>query len=243
MLTSLYVRHFAVVEAAEVTFGPGLIVVSGETGAGKSLLVDALLLLAGARADSTMVRAGSTRAELAAEFDLADLPLARAWLQREELDDDGTCQLRRVIRAEGSSKAWINGRPANASQLGELSTLLVDIHGQHEHQALLSRRHQLELLDAYAGHDALVNSVRDNATQWHEAGTRARKLGGGEDRTQRIELLRHEIDDLEQWALSADELVELEASHKRLANAERLATGVAGISEQLDGDSEFALQR
>ncbi len=243
MLTSLYVRHFAVVEAAEVTFGPGLIVVSGETGAGKSLLVDALMLLAGGRADSTMVRAGSTRAELAAEFDLTNLPLALAWLQHEELDDDGACQLRRVIRTEGNSRAWINGRPANASQLGELAALLVDIHGQHEHQALLSRAHQLDLLDAYAGHDALVANVRDSAVQWREAGARARKLGGGEDRTQHIDLLRHEIDDLEQWALPADELGKLEASHKRLANAERLATGVAGISEQLDGDSEFALQR
>ncbi|MEO5811904.1 MAG: DNA repair protein RecN [Rhodanobacter sp.] len=243
MLTSLYVRHFAVVEAVEVTFGPGLIVVTGETGAGKSLLVDALMLLAGARADSTMVRAGSARAELAAEFDLADVPLARDWLQREELDDDGACQLRRVIRAEGSSRAWINGRPANARQLADLSALLLDIHGQHEHQALLSRRHQLDLLDAYAGHDALVDSVRSSATQWHEVGARARKLGGGADRAQRIELLRHEIDELEQWTLPTEELLELEASHKRLANAERLVTGVAGISEQLDGDGEFALQR
>lgn len=243
MLTSLYVRHFAVVEVAEVTFGPGLIVVSGETGAGKSLLVDALMLLAGARADSTMVRAGSARAELAAEFDLTDLPLARAWLQREELDDDGACQLRRVIRAEGSSKGWINGRPANASQLGELAALLVDIHGQHEHQALLSRKHQLSLLDAYAGHDTLVQNVRDHAVQWHEAGTRARKLGAGDDRAQRIALLRHEISELAQWSLSAEQLAEMSAGHKRLANAERLLTGIAEISEQLDGDHEVALQR
>ena len=100
MLTSLYVRHFAVVEAAELAFGPGLTVISGETGAGKSLLVDALMLLAGARADSSMVRAGSDRAELAAEFDLADLREAREWLRREELDEDGACQLRRVLRAE-----------------------------------------------------------------------------------------------------------------------------------------------
>lgn len=144
MLTSLFVRNFAVVEAAELTFGPGLTVVSGETGAGKSLLVDALMLLAGARADSGMVRAGSDRAELAAEFELAELPDARQWLQREELDEDGACQLRRVLRAEGSSRAWINGRPANARQLGELAELLVGIHGQHEHQALLSRPHQLD---------------------------------------------------------------------------------------------------
>jgi DNA repair protein RecN (Recombination protein N) len=243
MLTSLYVRHFAVVEAAEIAFGPGLTVVSGETGAGKSLLVDALLLLAGARADSAMVRAGSDRAELAAEFDLADLPEARAWLAREELDEDGACQLRRVIRAEGSSRAWINGRPVNAGQLGELAGLLVEIHGQHEHQALLSRAHQLALLDAYAGNEALAVQVRELAAQWRELGARIRRLSGGEDREHRLELLRHELGELEKWALPADELTELEASHKRLANAGRLAEGAAGVAELLDGDSEFALRR
>jgi DNA repair protein RecN (Recombination protein N) len=243
MLTSLYVRQFAVVEAAEIAFGPGLTVVSGETGAGKSLLVDALMLLAGARADSGMVRAGSDRAELAAEFDLTELPEARDWLQREELDEDGSCQLRRVIRAEGSSKAWINGRPANARQLGELASLLVEIHGQHEHQALLSRPHQLALLDAYAGHDDLLAQVRDSALQYRELGARMLKLSGGEDREQRIELLRHELGELEQWALPSAELTELEANHKRLANAGRLAEGAAGVVELLDGDSEFALRR
>ncbi|WP_267225928.1 DNA repair protein RecN [Dyella silvae] len=243
MLTSLYVRHFAVVEEAEIAFGLGLTVVSGETGAGKSLLVDALMLLAGARADSGMVRAGSDRAELTAEFDLTHLPEARDWLHREELDEDDTCQLRRVIRAEGSSRAWINGRPANASQLGELATLLVEIHGQHEHQALLSRAHQMELLDAYAGNEALVAQVRELAQQWRELGTRIRKLSGGDDREQRIEMLTHELGELEKWALPASELSELEASHKRLANAGRLAEGAGSVVELLDGESEFALRR
>lgn len=243
MLTSLYVRHFAVVEAAEIAFGPGLTVVSGETGAGKSLLVDALMLLAGARADSGMVRAGSDRAELAAEFDLTDLPEARDWLQREELDEDGGCQLRRVLRTEGSSKAWINGRPANARQLGELASLLVEVHGQHEHQALLLRSHQLALLDAYAGHDELLARVRDGAMQWRELGVRMRKLSGGDDPGQRIELLRHEIGELEKWALPPAELAGLEANHKRLANAGHLAEGSAGVVELLDGDSEFSLRR
>lgn len=243
MLTSLYVRHFAVVEEAEITFGPGLTVVSGETGAGKSLLVDALMLLAGARADSAMVRTGSDRAELGAEFNLADLPEARDWLKRQELDDGDTCQLRRVIRAEGSSRAWINGRPANAGQLGELATLLVEIHGQHEHQALLSRTHQLALLDAFAGNENAVVQVRELAAQWRELGARIHKLSGGADRDQRLELLGHEVAELEKWALPATELTELESAHKRLANAGRLAEGAAGVVELLDSDSEFAVRR
>ncbi len=243
MLTSLYVRHFAVVEAAEIAFGPGLTVVSGETGAGKSLLVDALMLLAGARADSGVVRSGSDRAELAAEFDLSELPEARAWLEREELDEEGHCQLRRVIRAEGSSRAWINGRPANATQLSELAALLVEIHGQHEHQALLSRSHQLTLLDAYVGQADLLEQVREQALAWREAGARIQRLSGGADREQRIELLRHECAELEKWVLPAEALVELEASHKRLANAGRLAEGASALVDLLDGDGEFAARR
>ena len=243
MLTSLYVRHLAVVEEADITFGPGLTVVSGETGAGKSLLVDALMLLAGARADSNIVRAGSDRAELIAEFDLKGLPEAQDWLKREELDEDGACQLRRVIRAEGSSRAWINGRPATIGQMADLAALLVEIHGQHEHQALLERAHQLNLLDAYAENEARVGAVRELAQQWRELGTRIRKLSGGDDRGHRLQLLRHELSELEKWALPVTQLAELEASHKRLANASKLTEGITGVVDLLDGDSEFTLRQ
>ncbi|MGH8156056.1 MAG: AAA family ATPase, partial [Rhodanobacteraceae bacterium] len=244
MLTHLSVRNFAVVERAEIAFGPDLTVVTGETGAGKSLLVDALLLLSGARADAGMVRGGSPRAELAAEFDLADAPAAREWLVSQALDEaDGGCQVRRVIAAEGGSRAWINGRTASLAQLSELASSLVEIHGQHEHQALLDRARQLQMLEAFGGNDAAVAKVRELARQFREIVARERALSGGEDRAARIELLRHEVADLERWALPADALAELEARHKRLANAGKLAEGTAGLAELLDGDGELAATR
>ena len=145
MLKHLYLKDFAVVSEAELNLADGLSVVSGETGAGKSLLVDALLLLSGARADAAMVRHGAKRAEVQAEFSLAESTAAQAWLIEQELDDAQSLQLRRVLHADGGSKAWINGRPASVAQLAEVGQLLIEIHGQHEHQALLSRRHQLSL--------------------------------------------------------------------------------------------------
>ena len=119
MLIQLVLKDFAVVSTAELSFGPGMTVVSGETGAGKSLLVDALMWLTGARAEAGIVRHGAERAELSAEFSLGDAPLAAEWLREAELDDENSCQLRRVIRADGGSKAWINGRAATLSQLSE----------------------------------------------------------------------------------------------------------------------------
>src|SRR5690625_4879820 len=132
MLTHLAIRDFAVTSATEMEFGPGLTVISGATGAGKSLLVDALGFLSGLRRDSGMVRHGAVRAELNAGFDLADAAAALAWLREHEFDDGDGCQLRRTLRADGGSRAWINGRPATLSQLGELAGHLVEIHGQHE---------------------------------------------------------------------------------------------------------------
>ncbi len=152
MLETLFVKDFAIVGEAEIAFGNGLTVVTGETGAGKSLMVDALLLLSGQRADAGVVRHGSERAELIAQFKLDASHAAHAWLKNEEFDDADQCQLRRVIRSEGSSRAWINGRPATLSQMQELTAHLIEIHGQHEHQALLDKSAQLDLLDAFGGH-------------------------------------------------------------------------------------------
>lgn len=244
MLTHLSVRNFAVVEAVEITFDTGLTVVTGETGAGKSLLVDALLLLSGARADSGMVRQGCERAELSAEFELAALPAARVWLADQALDDeDAGCRLRRVIAAEGGSRAWINARPAGLAQLSELAAVLIEIHGQHEHQALLERTQQLQLLDAFGSLQDNAACVRELASQYRDIVARERVLSGGQDAQARIALLRHELDELQRWSLPPDALTELEAQYKRLANAGRLAEGAASLAELIEGENEYAAAR
>ncbi len=243
MLRSLYVKDFAVVGEAEIAFGQGMTVVTGETGAGKSLLVDALLLLAGNRADAAMVRHGSERAELSAEFDLRGRDALAAWLREAELDDGDACQLRRVIRSEGSSRAWINGRPVTLAQLKEFGSQLVEIHGQHEHQALLDRRQQLAMLDAFGGHVAEVDAVVSIARAWRAAGVRLGALPHAGDHAERIDWLQHQIAELERHALSPADLAALEQTHRRLANAGQLVQGCSGLADLLDGDGEFSLSR
>ncbi len=222
MLKQLALRDFAVVRTAELRPGPGMTVVSGETGAGKSLLVDALLWLTGARADAGMVRAGAARAEVAAEFDLADAPAAAAWLAEHELDDDGACQLRRVVKADGGSKAWINGRAATLGQLAALGGHLVEIHGQHEHQALLSRDRQLALLDAFGRRAALAAPVRDLARRWQQADRAVAELQARGDVNDRVDFLRHQLAELEAETLDEASLAGLQALHRRATQAEAL---------------------
>jgi DNA repair protein RecN (Recombination protein N) len=243
MLETLYVKDFAIVGEAEINFAAGLTVVTGETGAGKSLLVDALLLLAGTRADAGMVRHGCERAELIASFSLAKTAAARAWLRAEEFDDDEACQLRRVIRSEGTSRAWINGRPATLAQLQALAAHLIEIHGQHEHQALLDRAHQLALLDAYGDHREPLAAVASLAKRWRAVDTEMRTLSGEHDHGERIALLEHQLAELDRHALAPAELDELNETHKRLANAGQLLQGSGALAELLDGDSEFAVLR
>jgi DNA repair protein RecN (Recombination protein N) len=245
MLETLYVKDFAIVGEAEINFATGLTVVTGETGAGKSLLVDALLLLAGARAEAGVVRHGCERAELVATFALDSAPAARAWLKAEEFDDGDACQLRRVIRNEGSSssRAWINGRPATLTQLSALAESLLEIHGQHEHQALLERASQLALLDAYGDHAAMLAAVAAPARRWREVDAEMRALSGEHDHSERIGLLDHQLVELDRHALTPAELDALNESHKRLANAGQLLQGSGALADLLDGDSEFTVLR
>lgn len=236
MLIRLTLQDFAVVAAAELEFGPGMTVISGETGAGKSLLVDALGFLSGLRADSGVVRHGAERAELAAEFELAAAPLAAAWLRENELDDDGQCLLRRVIRADGGSRSWINGRGATLAQLGELAALLVEIHGQHEHQALLTRNNQLSLLDGFAGNDAELAAVRAATEHWRRLLDERDALSRQGDVADRVDYLGHQFAELEHEELDPDSIARLLADHRRQAHSATLIDACNGVHAQLSGE-------
>lgn len=243
MLRHLTLRDFAVVSAAELAFEGGLTVVSGETGAGKSLLVGALLALTGARADTGVVRHGAERAELAAEFHLQDSPQAADWLRENELDDADTCQLRRVIRADGGSRAWINGRPATLAQLAELGSMLVEIHGQHEHQALLERNHQLELVDAFGQHDPVLAQVRSLARKWASIDRELAELARAGAVDDRIDYLQHQAEELARESLDPAGIETLLASHRRQTHAAGLLSAYDAALARLSGEDGVGVAR
>ncbi len=242
MLTSVSVRNFAIIDQVSLELGAGMTVLTGETGAGKSILVDALGLVLGDRADAAAVRHGAERAEITATFDLADLPEAAAWLGENELDADDECVLRRVVGAEGRSRAWINGAPATLQTLRELGEMLVDIHGQHEHQSLGRAAVQRGLLDARLPDADLATAVRDAWQRWRDAREeRDRLRGAARDREQRLDLLRYQFRELEAFAPEAGEAARLETEYSQLANSGRLAEGAGGALELVyEGESGSA---
>jgi DNA repair protein RecN (Recombination protein N) len=238
MLKHLSIKDFAVVRATELEFGPGMTVVSGETGAGKSLMVDALGFLSGLRADSGVVRHGAARAELSAEFAPGEDAPARRWLRENELDDEDHCQLRRIIRADGGSRAWINGRPVTLTQLTELASTLVEIHGQHEQQALLARPSQLALLDAFARNDAERGQVRQAAARWQALVDEAEALSRQGDVSDRIGYLEHQLRELQREDLEPASIAQLGSSHRRQAHASALIAACDVAVARLNGDED-----
>ncbi len=242
MLVELRIRDFAVVEDLTLELGPGLNVLTGETGAGKSIIVDALSLLLGERASSEDVRRGRDRAVVEAVFDIEGLSEVSGRLEELGLPaDDGHLILRREVQSAGRNRAWVNGSPATAKVVGELGAALVDLHGQHQHQSLLGRRAHRDLLDGYAGAREIAARVRAQHARWVEA---ARELEAHRERVRALEqqsdFLRFNLSEIRDAALEPGEEEAVEVEARRLENARelgeesgRIAWGLAGGDDPL----------
>jgi DNA repair protein RecN (Recombination protein N) len=238
MLTHLFIENFTIIDKLDLAWHSCMTVITGETGAGKSILLDALELVLGARADNAVVRPHSDRCEIIATFDIAKNKQAREWLVAHDLLSDEECLLRRSISQEGRSKCFINGQPVTQQLLRELGSLLINIHGQHEHQQLLQRESQRELLDAFAGHASLCTSVRNTYKQWRDIKDQLEQqqqlLG---DRDSRLAFLKYQVIEFEQLNFTTDELMQLDNEHKKLAGAEQRIEKYQQLLQLLDNDN------
>jgi DNA repair protein RecN (Recombination protein N) len=244
MLNQLTIRDFAIVESLDLELNQGMTVVSGETGAGKSIMLDALGLTLGNRAETGTVRLGAEKADITASFNIAEIPSAEQWLRDNDLDNCGECILRRVITKEGRSRCYINGRPSPANSVKALGEHLIAIHGQHEHQRLLKKDHHRTLLDDFSGLTKLAEQTRQAFQHWSKLNTELTHLSEqSTEQTARIQLLSYQIEELDQLALHKNELKQLEQEQKTLANAgEILSTGHQFISLASEDESSNCVQ-
>lgn len=234
MLTQLRIRDFVTVVALELDLSAGMSAVTGETGAGKSILIDALGLLLGDRADSAVIRHGAAHTDISAVFEISARPAAQAWLAERDLYHEPECHLRRVISQQGRSRNYINGIPQPAQALRQLGAYLVEIHGQHEHQSLLQREAQRQLLDAYAGHSALAAQLAEHYRAWSRLGQELRALRkASSERDARLEILRYHLQELDALNLLAGEILQLETEQRRLAHASQLLESCQLLLNQL----------
>jgi DNA repair protein RecN (Recombination protein N) len=248
MLTHIQIRDFAIIDAVEMELGPGLTVLTGETGAGKSILVDALLLAAGGRAGAEVVRHGAERAEVSATFAIQKNTAANEWLAEQSIEHEGECVLRRVIAADGRSRAYVNGQAMPVQSLRQLGESLVDVHGQMEYQSLVRRAAQRELLDQSGEHRELLSAVADAWRSWSKVKEeRDRAAASAQDRDARMELLRYHLGELQALDLKAGEGDELTIERQRLSQRGRLASGAREIVQLLreseDVSAEQAISR
>jgi len=223
MLSQLKVSNFAIADQVEVLFKDGMTVLSGETGAGKSIILDALGLTLGDRADTSMVRHGESKAEISAVFELSEHPAALKWLKDHDLEDELQCILRRVITAEGRSRSYINGHPSPLQNLKAIGELLIDIHSQHEHQSLLNKDNHLHILDNFAQTQKPAEQVSKAFHAWSKQAKYLSKLENNQDEiTARVHLLTFQVEELDTLGLEEKEVVALEKEQSQLANAELL---------------------
>lgn len=238
MLAQLTINNFAIVRELEIDFHQGMTAITGETGAGKSIAIDALGLCLGGRAEADMVRRGATRADLCARFSLKDTPAALRWLEENQLEEGRECLLRRVISSDGRSRGFINGTAVPLSQLRDLGQLLIQIHGQHAHQLLLKPEHQKNLLDGYAGEQSLIAQMAERYRAWHQS---CRDLAQhqqlAQERASHAELLNYQLKELNEFAPVAGEFEQIDEEYKRLANSgQLLSTSQQALSILANGE-------
>ena len=238
MLAQLTISNFAIVRELEIDFHSGMTAITGETGAGKSIAIDALGLCLGGRAEGDMVRRGANRADLCARFSLKDTPAAQRWLEQNQLEDGRECLLRRVISSDGRSRGFINGTAVPLSQLRELGQLLIQIHGQHAHQQLVKPEQQKALLDGYAGEYALTQLMAEHYRLWHQSCRElAQHQQQSQERAARAELLAYQLKELNEFNPQAGEFEQIDEEYKRLANSGHLlSTSQNALNMLADGE-------
>lgn len=242
MLQSLSLRDFVIVEALNLDVRRGFTVLTGETGAGKSILIDALGILLGGRADADVVREGAERAQIVGEFTPTED--ITHWLVENQLDDTNNLMLRRTIDDKGRSKAWINGVAVTVTQLRILGEMLIDIHGQHAHQSLLKPLFQLKLLDDHGQHGELLKAVKSAYHEWQDVARKLDEITNDAERmAEKAERLRWMIDDLEALMPKAGEWEELNAKHIRLTNSASISEGLDEALQVLtEGDEAVSMR-
>jgi DNA repair protein RecN (Recombination protein N) len=243
VLAHLQIRDFAVIDAAELELGAGLTALTGETGAGKSIVVDAVMLALGGRASADILRHGAERAEVTATFEIGANSAARRWLEEQSIDaPDGEVALRRVVGRDGRSRQYVNGQALPAQSVRELGERLIDIHGQQEFQSLVGRDTQREVLDAHGVATQLLDEVAELAQGWRRLNAeRVALAAAARDRGARLELLRYQVGELEALGLGPGEAESLFEERNRLANRGRLAQGAqAALALLFEGDGTDA---
>jgi DNA repair protein RecN (Recombination protein N) len=242
MLTHLNIQNFTLVERLDLDIKPGMTVITGETGAGKSIVLDALALTLGDRAEADRVRTGASRADITATFDTSAIPSAQEWLLNMDLqqpDNPPECLLRRVVNNEGKSKSYINGQPVTLQQLRILGEMLLDIHSQHEHQSLLVKDTHRRLVDEFAGQTELAKQVRLAFREWQSRLEHFIHLrDNAADVSARYQLLSYQFNELEQLALHPGELAKLEAEQRSLANADDIVRGSQQLAAFCSDDEQ-----
>ena len=237
MLHNLVIRNIAIADNIEIEWQQGMTSISGETGAGKSILLNGLSLALGERADSSIVRHGEKRAEVTASFNVARIPDARAWLEERDLDQGDDCILRRTVSAEGRSRAFINGQPVPLGELKALGEYLIDVHSQHAHQSLLRTDTHLRLLDEYAGHDEALQTVKDAWIRWQGKARKYKQLREqADDNSARQQLLEYQFDELSALALQDGEVEALEQEFRRYNQTETLVTEAYAARQMLESE-------